>query len=159
MNARQNMERLTSGLRTKAEKIRRLGAAGYARQQIADFLGIRYQHVRNVLVDAEKMKKAVEAAHTEAPRSVWRADDTAAAGGFRVRTDGSALIPASVLAAAGFGPGDVLVFCGQGNGEIQVLSRQQALRRAEALMREFVPQGLSLIDELVKGQGHPPAAV
>jgi len=43
------MARLTAGLPTKAAKIRKLGAAGYKRQAIADFLGISYQHARNVL--------------------------------------------------------------------------------------------------------------
>ena len=43
------MAALVEGQPTKAAKIRRLGAAGYKRQAIADFLGISYQHVRNVL--------------------------------------------------------------------------------------------------------------
>jgi hypothetical protein len=37
-------------LATKADKIRALHAAGYSRAEIRDALGIRYQHVRNVLI-------------------------------------------------------------------------------------------------------------
>jgi hypothetical protein len=37
---------------TKAEKIRTLGRAGHLRTDIARLLGVRYQHVRRVLLDA-----------------------------------------------------------------------------------------------------------
>ena len=39
-------------LPTKAEKIRTLARAGYLRADIARLLGVRYQHVRRVLLDA-----------------------------------------------------------------------------------------------------------
>ena len=45
-------EDVTAGLATKSDKIRALAKAGYARAEIAALLGIRYQHVRNVLLDA-----------------------------------------------------------------------------------------------------------
>lgn len=41
---------ITKDHTTKSSKIRALDASGYTRSQIANFLGIRYQHVRNVLV-------------------------------------------------------------------------------------------------------------
>ncbi|MBZ9905273.1 GIY-YIG nuclease family protein [Mesorhizobium sp. BR115XR7A] len=41
-----------AGLETKSEKIRALLHEGYMRTEIADFLNIRYQHVRKVAVDA-----------------------------------------------------------------------------------------------------------
>jgi len=40
-------------LDTKSDKIRALAKAGYLRTEIAQLLGIRYQHVRKVLVDAD----------------------------------------------------------------------------------------------------------
>jgi hypothetical protein len=43
-------QEIVSGLTTKADKIRALSAAGLARADIARFLGISYQHVRNTLV-------------------------------------------------------------------------------------------------------------
>jgi len=51
------MDRLTfdevvEGLKITSDKIRALARAGYARTEIAEFLKIRYQHVRNVLVGA-----------------------------------------------------------------------------------------------------------
>jgi hypothetical protein len=45
-------EDVIAGLATKSDKIRALARAGYARVEIAALLGIRYQHVRNVLRDA-----------------------------------------------------------------------------------------------------------
>lgn len=47
---REEMEVATEGLTTKAAKIRTLDKLGASRTEIATFLGIRYQHVRNVLV-------------------------------------------------------------------------------------------------------------
>lgn len=158
MNAWQNMERLTAGLRTKADKIRRLGAAGYARQQIADFLGVRYQHVRNVLVDAEKMRLAVEKAGTAEPLQPLPADGEGGSGGIRVRLNGDVVIPATVMARAGFRPGDPVALHREQDGEIHLLSREEALRRAQALIRAFVPEGISVIDEIAKRRD-PPAAV
>lgn len=45
-------EDVTKDLRTKSAKIRALALEGYSRTEIASFLEIRYQHVRNVLMDA-----------------------------------------------------------------------------------------------------------
>ena len=44
------MQGIVEGLPSIAARIRALDAAGYARADIAKFLGKRYQHVRNVLV-------------------------------------------------------------------------------------------------------------
>lgn len=43
-------EDVVEGLTSKADKIRALARAGYLRTEIARFLELRYQHVRNVLV-------------------------------------------------------------------------------------------------------------
>jgi hypothetical protein len=49
---RKSLEEVTWGLETKSDMIRALARAGYMRTEIATLLGIRYQHVRKVLVDA-----------------------------------------------------------------------------------------------------------
>jgi hypothetical protein len=41
---------IVAGLSTTADKIRALDTAGLPRAEIARFLGIRYQHVRNTLI-------------------------------------------------------------------------------------------------------------
>lgn len=43
---------VTDGLISKSDKIRALAGADYSRVEIAAILGIRYQHVRKVLLDA-----------------------------------------------------------------------------------------------------------
>jgi hypothetical protein len=48
--ARQATNEVTDGLETKSAKIRALAHAGYGRAEIARALGIRYQHVRNILI-------------------------------------------------------------------------------------------------------------
>lgn len=47
------MDAVTSTLGTKSAKIRALNALGVTRADISRYLGIRYQHVRNVLVADE----------------------------------------------------------------------------------------------------------
>ena len=54
-----DLARAVRELPTTAAKIRALAAKGQSRADIARILGIRYQHVRNVLLrDEEKMKAA-----------------------------------------------------------------------------------------------------
>jgi bifunctional DNA-binding transcriptional regulator/antitoxin component of YhaV-PrlF toxin-antitoxin module/DNA-binding CsgD family transcriptional regulator len=48
--AQRPMGEVVKDLSTKSAKIRALAAEGYERAEIARYLGIRYQHVRNVLV-------------------------------------------------------------------------------------------------------------
>lgn len=54
----RSLEPLVEGLRTKADKIRALDKAGITRTEIARFLGIGYQHVRNTLVQGEGKARA-----------------------------------------------------------------------------------------------------
>lgn len=46
------MSEVVAGLETTSDKIRALLREGHLRSDVARFLGIRYQHVRNVAVDA-----------------------------------------------------------------------------------------------------------
>jgi len=47
---RKTLEEVVTNLPTKSAKIRALHAENYSRSEIAKFLEIRYQHVRNVLI-------------------------------------------------------------------------------------------------------------
>jgi hypothetical protein len=49
---RVSFAEVTSGLVTKSDKIRALAKSGYSRVEIAALLGIRYQHVRKVLLES-----------------------------------------------------------------------------------------------------------
>jgi hypothetical protein len=145
------MERLTKDLTTKSDKIRRLNAAGYPKAAIAKFLGIRYQHVRNVLVDEERKRQSgfSEGPHPEVPsRPTPMAPQHA--GKVILREDGSIVMPPGVLGAAGYRPGDTLFIRPEGEGEVHLLSSKAAIRRAQELVREFVRENVSLVDELLK---------
>jgi bifunctional DNA-binding transcriptional regulator/antitoxin component of YhaV-PrlF toxin-antitoxin module len=121
-----------------AAKIRILAAKGQSRAEIARALGIRYQHVRNVLVrDEEKAKAAESFGPTTIP------------GKIRVDADRSAVVPAKVIDALALKEGDVL-FVRIQDGEIHLLTKTAVMRRVQSLVREFVPEGVSLVDELLE---------
>ena len=149
--AAQDMKRLTEGLRTKSDKIRTLGAAGYSRQEIADFLGTSYQHVRNVLVAAEK--KAAEKSQPgfseeggPPPIPPLRRSITDA----EIHPDGSLTLPKEILSAAGFAPGDRVIVRIAEDGHIELLSGPQGLRRAQEIVQRNTPPGVDLLEELFK---------
>jgi bifunctional DNA-binding transcriptional regulator/antitoxin component of YhaV-PrlF toxin-antitoxin module len=50
--------------------------------------------------------------------------------------------------ALGLKDGDVL-FARLEAGEIKLLTPEAAMRRAQAIVRSFVPEGVSLVDELI----------
>lgn len=125
-------------LPTTAAKIRALAAQGHPRADIARALGIRYQHVRNVLMrDEEKTKTAAGAI-----------SDAAIPGKIPVNPDGSVVLPAMLTNALGIKGGDVL-FVRLDDGEIHLLTKAAVAWRVQALVREFVPEGVSLVDELI----------
>jgi hypothetical protein len=145
------MDALTRHLPSKSAKIRALGAAGYARQQIADFLNIRYQHVRNVLVEEERKRAGFSEAPGSPPDAAMR-PPAASSGRLKVLvgSDGSVMLPAGILAGAGYRPGDALFVSAFGEGEVRLLSSRAALRRAQELVRRFVPANISLVDDLLR---------
>lgn len=125
------MEAITKGLPTKSAKIRALGAAGFKRAEIARFLNIRYQHVRNVEVQASKKDEAPpQSTHIE------------------VGAGGRVVIPAPIREAMGIKEGDRLV-ARFADGELKLMTKQLALQRAQEVVRKFVPPGVSLADELI----------
>ena len=137
---RGNLTRAVGDLPTTAAKIRALAAKGQSRADIARALGIRYQHVRNVLIRDEEKNKAEGAMPADAgvPRKI------------PVAADGSSVvIPPSITKALGLKGGDVL-FVRIDDGEIHLLTRAAVTRRVQALAREFVPPGVSLVDELLE---------
>jgi hypothetical protein len=78
MNQRNAPDEIIEDLRTTTDKIRALARADYDRTEISTILGIRYQHVRNVLLgsgittglrrEAEAEREPVEVDAVPAPR-------------------------------------------------------------------------------------------
>src|SRR5438067_9813151 len=106
----EEARRITAGLKTKSDKIRALHRVGWPRTKIADALKIRYQHVRNVLVQDEA--RAARAASDSASRA-----PTPKPTKFRLGPDGRVVIPAAFRDVLGLKEGDVL-FARIEDGEI-----------------------------------------
>jgi AbrB family looped-hinge helix DNA binding protein len=140
---RARMEALTRDLPTKAAKIRKLAAAGVTRADIARFLEIRYQHVRNVLVTPEPLSSRSGAP----PKS--GSGEMRSSMKLKLGADGEIVIPAAFRDRLGLKPGQTL-FAVLENGEIHILPVSAAIRRAQAVVRRFVPEGVSLVDELLE---------
>lgn len=134
-------------LPTTSAKIRALAADGVPRAEIARKLDIRYQHVRNVL-EHDRQKKA-KASGSELNNPTGGAGDPNASVKTRLGPDGRVVIPASFRERLGIKDGDVL-FARLENGEIHLLTPKAAMLRAQAIVRRFVPEGVSLVDELLE---------
>ena len=61
---------------------------------------------------------------------------------------GRIVIPAQFRKALGVRPGDVLVMSLH-EGETRIFTRDQAIRNIQELVRRYVPEGVSLADELI----------
>lgn len=126
---RRNMDRLTDGLPTKSAKILALGSAGYSRSEIARYLGIRYQHVRNVLV---------RAGYDEVPQEVT----------VEVGVDGQITVPSAYRKALGLEAGDQVVMKISG-GELRILGRSAVIAEAKARVRRYLSGETNLVGELI----------
>jgi len=131
---------------TTAAKIRALAAKGMERAEIARRLNIRYQQVRNVL-ERDRAKAAKATGGMSEPARPYVAGDQPSAK-VRLGPDGRVVIPAAMREALGLKEGDVL-FARLEGGEIKLLTPKAAMLRAQAIVRQFVPENVSLVDELI----------
>jgi bifunctional DNA-binding transcriptional regulator/antitoxin component of YhaV-PrlF toxin-antitoxin module len=139
----RQMAKLTKGLPSKSAKMRALAAAGYARADIARFLRTRYQFVRNVLV-REDARRAKQARGASAVASAEDLKPTKV----RLGPDGRVVIPAAFRDALALKDGDVMIASLE-DGEMRLATMAAVARRVQALIRKFVPEGVSLSDELI----------
>jgi AbrB family looped-hinge helix DNA binding protein len=61
---------------------------------------------------------------------------------------GRLVIPAPMRAALGMKEGDKVLVRLEGN-ELRIYTYEEATRRAQEMVRSFVPRGVSLVDELI----------
>ncbi|MBS0296315.1 MAG: AbrB/MazE/SpoVT family DNA-binding domain-containing protein [Proteobacteria bacterium] len=160
MSADEEMNRVAAGYSTVSDKIRALAAAGHERADIARFLGKRYQHVRNVLTEDERLGRPMAAGKPavstrgagvqEAP-TAWREPALLGEGLFRLAFDqnGMVSLPQQVEQALGLHRGGVVIAELQGD-RLVLLSTAESLRRAQALVRALVPGDDSLADSLIE---------
>lgn len=142
------MKELTKGLATKSDKIRALNEGGFKRTEIAEFLEIRYQHVRNVLVQSKKKKGPPGPTNSNAPVSALVPEGIRNRVILKVDVGGRILIPSAVREAMQIDEnGAVLAWLE--NGELHLVSPHVALRQARELARKLIRGAGSLADELI----------
>lgn len=152
-DGRPPMEEVAAEFQTKSDKIRALSKAGYSRTEIANFVGVRYQFVRNVLVNDERTAKAAPSIQPAAPtpdgsRPAVRGEAEVMPVRVFVDEKCEAIVPARLLQELGLKIGDPVVLAVEGD-EIRVMPIAAAVRRAQAIVRRYVPEGVSLVDELI----------
>lgn len=137
----EKMANLTNGLESKSEKMRVLAKAGFSRGDIARYLGTSYQFVRNVLVREESRTSATKADEPLLSTSTQNR--------VRLGADGQITIPESIRVALGLKEGSALVAILE-DEEIRLMTIPTAVRKAQAIVRQYVPSGASLVEELLE---------
>jgi AbrB family looped-hinge helix DNA binding protein len=66
----------------------------------------------------------------------------------KVGPGGRIVIPAPLREKLGVKPGDT-VWLEEDNEQVRISSVRQAIRKAQDLVRQYVPEGVSLVDELI----------
>lgn len=66
----------------------------------------------------------------------------------KVTEDGSIVIPAEYRQALGFHVGDEVILSLE-DGSLRVFTLNRAIKRAQELVRRYIPEGRSLSDELI----------
>ena len=67
----------------------------------------------------------------------------------RMNQQGRIVIPAECRKAAGLKPGDELLIEPVGEGELRLRTREQAIRKAQALVAPYLPKGRDLVQEFI----------
>ncbi len=144
MPDQKKMVEVTRGLPTKSAKIRALDAEGFSRSEIAKFVGIRYQHVRNVLVSAQPRGEAglAERGRDWRPEVPERLD-------LQLGPGGRIVIPSAFRSAMEVEEGDRLM-ARVVDGELRVVTPRMAVKLAQKMVRETIPGDDSLADSLIE---------
>jgi hypothetical protein len=149
---------------TKSDRIRALARKGYARARIADALRIKYQFVRNVLTNDERLGVSLNVVQSradglqESTPAVFTA--AAASGSFRlaVEADGLVRLPPAAISALGLKQGGMAIARLEG-ACLTIIGPQEGIRRAHALMRSLdIAPGRTLSDELIRERRDEAAA-
>ena len=128
-DVRPSMDEVVTGLSPKAAKIRALDRAGYSRSDIAGYLGIRYQHVYNLL----KRSKT-----DQVTERVWT----------KIGPGGRVVIPAAHRRALGLGEGDEVQLRLEGD-EVRVIGRDATIRQAQELVAPYLKDEASSVDAFI----------
>ena len=120
--SRQAMGEVVKGLPTKSAKIIALYREGFSRSEIANYLEIRYQHARNVLVQAGYPSPQLELASDQNNSSAERTpEEPPEQMRVTVGPGGRIVIPAVYRQALGIEEGDSLILRYEGDS-VRVVS-------------------------------------
>jgi hypothetical protein len=150
----ERMAEIAEPLPTKAAKIRALARAGFARAAIARFLGIRYQHVRNVLAQQPPASERDQLPPQDDARQSGFAEGAvewsveAARDNLEVSADGTVRVPRSLLALAEIEPGETIL-ARVVDGEVRLSSYAATVRRVQWLAKHFARPGASEVDDFI----------
>lgn len=133
----EEMHQLIADAESKSESIRRLFRAGVSKADIGRFLGIRYQHVYNVLLRESQADQQGFGAVSE-PTFVT----------FEVNASGWVQLPAAFITANGLDNGGTL-FGRQDKGGLTLMSRDAALDALRDIARKRIPDHAALLDALL----------
>ena len=67
----------------------------------------------------------------------------------KIGNSGRIVIPASFRKALGVKPGDELILSLR-DGELRIFTPRQAIKRAQGILRRYIPEGRSLSEELIQ---------
>lgn len=148
---REEMDRLTAGMTSKAAKVRALNEAGVTTGDISRYLDIRYQHVYNVLLRAGAIEKS--APSRDAKADVLGGDGDIIVG--RVNEAGAIELPAEIMNRYGLAAGEAL-FCRAMDDGLAVLSHQAAREAITRAARKKMPEQAALLEALIGQPASPP---
>ena len=152
------MERIVAGLTTKSDKIRALYREGYSRSEIRRFLDIRYQHVRNVLVrDGYLEPRLGRPSRKEAVVFGRRSEPPPDQVRVVVGPGGRVVIPVAYREALGIEEGGAVFMRLEGD-ELRVVEDETEVRRVREMIARRVPEGVSLVDALLRERRREAAA-
>jgi AbrB family looped-hinge helix DNA binding protein len=69
----------------------------------------------------------------------------------RIGPGGRIVIPANLREKLGVKPGDTIWLEEDGEA-VRIRSVREAIRRAQDVVRQYIPEGVSLVDELIAGR-------
>lgn len=141
------MHGLTSDLKTKSDKIRRLAQEGYRQADVARFLEISDQHVSSVL-RSDRLKK-VHGFKESADTPEFGARETSSRLLLKVDGAGRVLLPAHVRQAMGIDSDGDELMANLRDGELSLLTPAMAIEKAQRLVRELIPGDDSLAGQLI----------
>jgi len=152
---------IMAGQPTISARIRALAAAGFSRAEIAKLVQRSYQQVRQVLLDEER-RRSLEGAsdgirntgasgmrEEPAPFEHLRDPRKPATERLELEKGGRLTLSPSMMEAMGLAPGRVVLAIPDGDGVVKLMTPDTAMKQAQAIIRQYVPPGVSLVDELL----------